>query len=148
MKRRTVVLLAACAAVVAAAAGSVVAAQGAPDKSVLFISVTSDDLWDCQMAMGYAERVNSMGYRVVLFLNVRGVYLANKNLPQATMAGLQKTPADMLKSLMQRGIDVYVCPMCMAQAGMKTNDLLDGTKEADPGMVSLQMDPNTQVMSY
>jgi predicted peroxiredoxin len=139
----TAVVLAVCAV-----AGSIVAAHEASEKSTLFVNLTSDDLWECQMAMGYAERVHSMGYKVMLFLNVRGVHLANKRLPQPTMATLGKTPADMLTSLTQHGVDVYVCPMCMEQAGMTKDDFIAGVKEASPEMVAIQMDPNTKVMSY
>jgi predicted peroxiredoxin len=148
MNRVKIALAILAVAAATGVAGSMVAAHDAPEKSVLFISLTSGDLWDCQMAMGYAERVHSMGYQVVLFLNVRGVKLANKNLPQPTMAGLKKTPAEMLTTLMQHGVDVYVCPMCMEQAGMTKDDFIEGAKEANPEMVAIQMDANTKVMSY
>lgn len=148
MDRLKVAVVVASAVAVSSVAGSIVAAHDAPEKSVLFVSLTSDDLWDCQMAMGYAERVHSMGYKVVLFLNVCAVQLANRHLPQPTMAGLKKTPAEMLAVLMQHGIDVYVCPMCMEQAGMTSDDFIDGVVEANPEMVAIQMDANTKVMSY
>jgi predicted peroxiredoxin len=145
---RTIVVAVLVLAAAVAIAGTRAAANDAPEKSTLFVSITSGDLWECQMALGYASRVHDMGYDVVIFLNVRGIRLANKNLPQPTMATLKKTPTEMLTTLMESGVDVYVCPMCMEYAGMTVDDFIAGAKQAGPEMVAIQMDPTTKVMSY
>lgn len=146
MKRHLFVIVFAVVAVTAA--GSIVVAHDAPVQTTLFINVTSDDLWNCQMATGYAERVHAIGYRVVLFLNVRAVHLIDNKRPQPTMAVIEKTPVEMLASLIRHGIEVYVCPMCLEQAGIEKEDWIAGVKEADPEMVKIQMDPKTKIMSY
>ncbi len=135
-------------AVAALCAASPALGADKEQQTTLFVNLTSDDLWNCQMALGYAEKVHELGYPVVVFLNVRAVRLADKNLPQPRMALTGQTPREALTKLIETGITVYVCPSCAKQAGMTDESWMAGVKLGDPDMVAIQMHPMTKLMSY
>jgi len=119
-------------------------AQTVSRDQTLFVNLTSDDAWRAEMAVHYAEQAQQLGYRVVLFLNVRGVYLARKNPP----ASLRSVQAKLLQ-MIREGATVYVCPMCSRRAGMRVpDDWMDGAQAGSAEVIHLQMSPNTHVMSY
>jgi predicted peroxiredoxin len=124
------------------------AAYAQEEKSTLIFNLTTDDVWNNQMALGLAERVLDMDYPVVVFLNVRAVVLANKNIPQHTGGLSGKTPHDMLKLLMEKGAQVYVCPTCTEQAGLSLDDRLEGIKPGSKELIKLIMAPTSKIMNY
>ncbi|MCS6949510.1 MAG: DsrE family protein [Armatimonadota bacterium] len=119
-------------------------AQTTSRDSTLFVNLTSDDAWRAEMALHYAQQAQRLGYRVVLFLNVRGVYVARKNPP----ASLRQAQAN-LQQMIRAGATVYVCPMCSRRAGMRVpDDWIEGVKAGSEEVIHLQMGANTRVMSY
>jgi predicted peroxiredoxin len=79
------------------------------------------------MAVNFGHRVLKDAKKpTTIFLNVDGVRLANKNIPQNTHVN-GKTIQDMLQDFMADGGEVIICPMCMKNVGgMKQEDLLKG----------------------
>jgi predicted peroxiredoxin len=117
-------------------------------KTSLFVNVTTDDAWTAHMALSYAEQVLGMGHPVAVFLNVRGVRLADRNTPQEPDALSGKTSREMLQDLIGKGATVYVCKMCTQLAGMTEDDWINGAKPGSVETIHLQMAPMTKVMPY
>ncbi|MCS7265624.1 MAG: DsrE family protein [Armatimonadetes bacterium] len=119
-------------------------AQSAKRDGTLFLNLTSDEPWRAEMAINYATQARKLGYDVVVFLNVRGVFLARKE-PLTDLVKAQ----EQLKTLMALGSKVYVCPSCSKRAGIKPRaDWIDGAIEGSHETIELQMAPNTKVMSW
>lgn len=119
-------------------------AQGSKRDGTLFLNLTTDDAWNNEMALNYAAQARDLGYDVVVFLNVRAVHVAQKE-PPADLAKAQ----EQLKSLMARGVKVYVCTPCSRRAGLKPPaDWIDGVTEGSRETIEIQMAPNAKVMSY
>ena len=117
-------------------------------KTTLFVNITTDDTWTAHMALFYAEQVLGMGHPVAVFLNVRGVRLADRDTPQEPDALSGKTSREMLQNLIGKGATVYVCGMCTKLAGMTEDDWIEGALPGSKETIRLQMAPTTKVMSY
>ncbi len=141
---RTLALL---ALVVAVVAGTPALADD--DERTFFYNITTDDVWAAGMATGQANKALEAGHDVVLFLNVRGVYLASTSRQQDTFAATGKTPQAMIRAAMEKGAQVILCPMCMKQAGMTMDDVIEGARRGGPDVTFEYLaDDDTVVMSY
>jgi len=117
-------------------------------QRTFFYNITTDDTWAAGMAAGQANKALEAGQDVVLFLNVRGVYLASTARQQDTFAA-GKTPQQLLQAAMDKGGRVIICPMCMKQAGMSMDDVIEGVERGGPEVTFKALnDPNTVVLSY
>jgi predicted peroxiredoxin len=148
MRRLLKLLLPAVLLVTGVGLGSDIHATDDDAKTTLFLNVTSDDAWETQMAFAYAEKVRDMGYPVVVFLNARAVRWANNSIPQPSLPALEKTPRGMLAHLMEKDVEIHVCPMCTEHAGLSSDNWMDGVVGGSPKTIEIQMDPMTKVMSY
>ena len=118
-------------------------------KKTIFYNITSDDVWTAGMAAGQASKALESGYNVVVFLNVRGVYLASTDRQQDTFAGTGKSAQQMLQVIMKNGGRVIMCPMCMKQAGLTMDDVIEGVERGGPGVTfELMTADDTVVVSY
>jgi len=119
------------------------------DDATFFYNITTDDVWSAGMATGQALKALEAGHDVVLFLNVRGVYLASTSRQQDTFAATGMTPQAMIQAAMEKGAEVILCPMCMKQAGMTMDDVIEGAKRGGPEVTfDYLSDDDTVVMSY
>jgi len=115
----------------------------------LFVNLTTHDVWRAGMALGFAHNVLKAGHKLTVFLNVDAVTIAAKDIPQHTNALLGMTLQDKLKAIMADGGKVIVCPMCMRQAGLTPDELIDGvTVGTPPVTIPALMAPGVKVMSY
>jgi len=118
-------------------------------EKTIFYNVTTDESWAAGMAMGQATKALESGYKVVIFLNVRGVLLASKAFKSDSngMAGV--SVQDQLKGAMAKGAQVIICPMCMTKVGMTMDDVLDGIVKGGPNVTLKAMTADhTAVISY
>lgn len=147
--RRTVLTLSVIVTVLAMATLSATA-QAADTAQALFINLTSDDTNRAAMAINFATLVRQKkNIPVTVFLNVDGVRLADRTIPQ-TKNPAGKTAAEMLSAFMAAGGEVIICPMCMKNVGgLAKSDLLDGVKMGGPDVTwpALFAD-GTTVLSY
>jgi predicted peroxiredoxin len=120
----------------------------AQDKQTLVVNITTDDVWTGQMALGFAKRILADGHDVIVWLNVRAVSLANRNVPQHTEALTGKTPHQMIAEFVEAGGRVFVCPSCTRQAGLKLDDRIDAVEPGSAEWRNLLMAPGVRVMSY
>ena len=125
-------------------------AQVLASGSSLFVNLTSDDLDRAAMAINFSTRVRQQkNIPVTLFLNVEGVRVADKRIPEKKHA-TGKSLKQMLDNFMQAGGKVIVCPMCMKNVGAMTKaDLVPGAVvgASDVTWPALFAD-DTTVLSY
>lgn len=121
----------------------------AEDQKTIFYNVTTDDTWASGMALGQAAVAMKEGYKVVVFLNVRAVYLAAKSRAQDSFSGTGKDAHAMIADLIAAGARVIACPMCMKKAGIGEDDLVAGVEKGAPSItLPLMTADDTVVISF
>ena len=105
----------------------------AEDEKSLFINLTSDQTDRAVMAIALATMVQAdEKIPATIFLNVDGVRIADKRLPQKKNAE-GKDPQQMLAAFIEAGGTVFICPMCMTNVGgMSSEDIVTGIALAKP----------------
>ena len=105
------------------------AAFSSDDDQKLFVNLTSDEMNRAAMAIGFSTKVvTEKKIPVTIFLNVEGVRLADKSIPEHKHAN-GKSLKEMLAGFMKAGGRVLVCPMCMKNVGgLSKEDLIEGVE--------------------
>jgi len=103
------------------------------EQHSVWVNLTSDDTKRAAMAVSLAHSVmQRKEIPVTIFLNVDGVRLADRNIPQTRYPN-GKSVQEMLGSFMKDGGKVLVCTMCMKNVGgMDELDLIDGVEQGGP----------------
>lgn len=115
----------------------------------IFYNLTTDEAWNAGMALGQANKALESGYKVIVFLNVRGVLLASKSFKTDSLAASGMSLQDMLKGVMAKGGHVIICPMCMKKAGLDLEGLIEGVVVGGPDVTMKAMTADdTAVISY
>ncbi len=155
MKQRLITITAAIALVVAAIVGVVAvsgesASSAAPsDGRGLLVNLTTDDTWSANMALSLATNAAGQGLDVIVFLNVRGVYLADAERMPATEGNSDQNIHQKITALVDTGAKVIVCPSCAMEAGLTQDDLIDGAVIGEPGgIIPTLADPDFNIISY
>jgi predicted peroxiredoxin len=121
----------------------------ADEQETIFYNVTTDEAWAAGMALGQANKALDVGYKVVIFLNVRGVFIASKAFVTDTSGATGKSMQEMLKAAMGKGARAIICPMCMKKAGMTMDDVIEGVVKGGPDVTMKAMTADdTVVISY
>ena len=126
----------------------------ADSKGGLFINLTTDDTWAATKAILFAhEKVMKRGYKpVVIWLNVRGIYLADKKRAShvhGLMKDKGKSVQDMLAAFMKDGGIVIACAACSKAAGLTIKDFIGGVKMGNPDLVmGFLFDPSVKTLSW
>lgn len=123
-------------------------------KGGLFVNLTTDDTWAATKAIMFAhEKVLNRGYKpVAIWLNVRGIYLADKKRP-SHVHGLKRdknqSVQDMLTAFIKDGGTVIACSACSKGAGLTHADFIDGVTMGTPDLVNgLLFDPAVKTLSW
>ena len=122
----------------------------ADEKGSLFINLTSNEINRAAMAVNFGHRVlQKKKMPTTIFMNVDGVRLLNKNIPQHQHTN-GKTIHQMLKAFMADGGKVIICPMCMRNVGgMSREDVIDGVQMGGPDTTwAALFDEDVTVLSY
>jgi len=117
----------------------------------LLINLTTDDPWAAAMAISFAhQRALKSGIEpVAIWLNVRGVALADKTKPVTVSGDTQTTTQDLLAAFIADGGLVYACPACTKVAGMTPEDYIDGVEMGTWETVGgLLFDPKVKTLSW
>ena len=129
-------------------------AYSAEQKGGLFVNLTTDDTWAATKAIMFAhQKVLKRGHQpVAIWLNVRGIYLADKKRP-SHVHGLMKEKGqsvqDMLQAFIKDGGRVIACAACSKAAGLTASDFIEGVKMGDPDLVmGLLFDPDVKTLSW
>ncbi len=120
----------------------------AQQKETIFYNITKEEAWAAGMALGQAHMALDNGYSVIIFLNVRGVFIASKSFQTDSWASSGQSLQDVLKSAMDKGAKVVICPMCMKKAGMTMDDVIKGVVEGGPKTMKTMTAENTTVISF
>ena len=68
---------------------------------------------------------------VVLFFDVKGYKAVVKDAPNLQYSGFDDSHT-LIKKLMDAGIGLYVCPICMNSVGITQDDLMEGVQVMKP----------------
>jgi len=151
MKRITTVF---AVALVLLWGGFVSVAHAAEEKGGLFVNLTTDDTWAAAKAILFAhEKVLKRGHKpVAIWLNVRGIYLADRNRPShvhGLMREKDQSVQDMLKAFMDDGGIVIACAACSKAAGLTQADFIEGIQMGNPDLVmGLLFDPSVKTLAW
>ena len=115
----------------------------------LLVNVTTDDTWSANMAITLATGAATSGLETVIFLNVRGVYLADAGRMPATEGNSDLNIHEKLLAFMDAGGMVMVCPGCSQEAGITPEDLIPRAMMGKPGgIIPLLASPDYNIISY
>lgn len=143
-------LLAAPAAFAQAPAPSP-ASAATPARPGLFVNLTTDDTWAASKAIFFAhQRVLLAGHRPVsIWLNVRGVYLADRRRASARIGPQVPDIQAMLRAFIADGGQVIACQACMGVAGLAPADLVEGVLVGSPEvLMPALMGPDVRTLSW
>ena len=130
------------------------AARADEAKGGLFINLTTDDTWAAAKAIMFAHQKALKGGHepVVIWLNVRGVYLADKKRPShvhGLMRDKDMSIQDILTAFMKDGGIVLMCQACSAAAGLTEADYIDGVQMGSwPVVEGYLFDPDMKTLSW
>ncbi|MGF1446417.1 MAG: DsrE family protein [Pikeienuella sp.] len=114
-----------------------------------FYNITTDDSLAAGRALTHASVAVNRGHRVTVFLNVRAVHLAERDIAQGSYSVTAKTPRDVLTELIASGQTVLVCGICMVAGGVGKDDLIEGATITGPETTFTALtQPDTIVLSY
>ena len=108
-------------------------AAGAPQKNSLFINMTTGDSWRGWMGLHFAHATLKQGHPVAIFLNLDAVKLAAKTGVQEMKPSMQRSPREIIADFIRDGGIVLMCGPCMAEFGLKLEDLVPGVQMGRPG---------------
>lgn len=108
-------------------------AASAPQKNPLFINMTTGDSWRGWMGLHFAHATLKMGHPVAVFLNLDAVKLASLKGEQEKKPSMQRIPRDIVADFIRDGGTVLMCGPCMAEFGLKMEDLVPGVQMGRPG---------------
>ena len=106
-------------------------APAPPVKDGVFVHIShgAEDIH--RVLMGLQMAVIMSGTRdVVVYFDIQGVEVVLKDAEDLTFRHFPSSQAQ-LKKLLEKGINVYVCPGCLKAAGKTPADVMEGVKIAD-----------------
>lgn len=146
-------ILMAIAMITASLTAPIAQAEADPDRG-LFINLTTDDTWSAAKAIMFAhEKALKGGHEpVAIWLNVRAVYLADRNRAShvhGLMREQNRSIQDMLTDFIADGGQVIMCGACSAAAGLTKEDYIAGVTMGNwPVVEALLFDPNVATLSW
>ena len=123
----------------------------AADKKVVMISLTSDAKADPQsvnMGLTLAKFCSEEGYDVALFFNVKGVQVPTKSFPDDFQYLKHDPLKAQIKALSDAGVEVHVCPVCMADLDVTEDDIMEGAFVTSKPKLFAKLGPSTSVFTY
>jgi len=116
----------------------------AGENDPLFINLTSDDSHRAKMAIMFGKNQSMRGHSLTIYLNDKAVIIASSKNSKKYSEHQQ-----LLKSLIEQGATVIVCPMCMKQYKVSEKELLAGVKTGTPELTGGQLfKENTKALSW
>ena len=132
MNLKTLSLVLAFTIALFTAVGTDMARADEGTKRGLFVNLTTDDTWAAAKAILFAHQKSlKNGHDTAIWLNVRAVYLADKERAShvhGLMAESGTSIQDMLTAFMADGGTVIMCGACSKAAGLTKADYIDGVE--------------------
>jgi predicted peroxiredoxin len=115
----------------------------------LFVVVTSADPQTQMMAMVLSGEVLGKGKSVEVLLCNAGGDLALKNSEEVLLKPKNKSPNMLLKSLIEKGVTVQVCPLYLPNKGATPEDMIKGVSQAEPAVVAEKLlQPDINLLTF
>lgn len=121
------------------------AAQEGP---TMVVSLNSAEVFSSQAAFEFARQIQQNGGAVVVYLNVDAVRLASARTPQAAGAVTGKSSHQLIAEIVAGGGRVFVCTVCVQQAGLSMRDRVEGVELGGQALREILMAPATRIMSF
>ena len=140
-----------CAEPTESAGGSTVGGSAQSRAKVAVISITSDPLIDLQevnMGLTFAGFCVDERYDVNIFLNVKGVKLATNEFPEDTKFQDHDPLKKPLVALAERGVQVHVCPVCMKDFSIESNQIIPDAFVTSKPKLFAKLGADTMVFTY
>ncbi len=126
-------------------------ASTANEKAPVFISIVSDMDSNPQavdMAMKVAGFSLDEQRDVFLFFNVKGVHVPIASLADDAAFQENDPVKSQLSGLIQRGVRVHVCPICMKASSIEADDLIEGARVTTRAELFEAIRSDTAVFTY
>jgi predicted peroxiredoxin len=104
-----------------------------PQDHPLLIHFTSGDSFRGAMGLEFAATMLKSGHPVAVFLNLDAVKLALRTGEQEKKASMQQTPREIIADLIRDGAVVLICQPCLAELGLKLDQVVAGVQLSRPG---------------
>lgn len=120
-------------------------------KPVMLFNLTSDPMADphsLTMGLQLANLALDDGRAVVLFFNVKSVALPTQGFPADVKEPHAQPLKQMLSSLIAKGAQAHVCPMCMKAKGITADQLVNGAQVTSSTALFGYIGPDTVVFTY
>ena len=125
--------------------------SGDAEKKIALISITSDPVADPQsvnMGLTFAGFCVDEGYDVAIFFNVKGVKLPTKSF-DSEFQYLEYAPmVSQIKALKGRGVELHVCPVCMADLKIENSQIIDEAFVTSKPRLFSKLGGDTMVFTY
>jgi predicted peroxiredoxin len=143
----SVALASGCAHTGTAGAPTSVSVDG---KASLLINVThgKSNLHSASMGLGLAKAALEHGHRVVVFLNVEGAALADRNLGADVRFADFPPIAELLKDIVAKGGKVFVCSHCAGVMKVSQENLAPGLVMSEHGSIVEELQPGMVGFTY
>ncbi|MBI5792110.1 MAG: DsrE family protein [Rhodocyclales bacterium] len=121
----------------------------AQSATELFVGINSGVTQTQGVAMVLASQALAQKAAVRVLLCSDGGQLAVKDKESAVLKPMNKSPKELLQSLMKAGAKVEVCALFLPNADLKPTDLIEGIGVAKPADVAAYvLQANVKTLSY
>lgn len=118
-------------------------------KSNYVAAIASDQATNVVMAYAFAKNAQASGHPTTVILGSNSIKFALKDTYQDVIAPLGKTPRGLLLELIERGVSVQVCALCLKVFDIDKSEIISGTGFINGKIASqIVLLPNTQVMTF
>jgi predicted peroxiredoxin len=104
-----------------------------PQNHPLLLHMTSGDSWRGATGLEFAQAMLKTGHPVAVFLNLEAVKLALRTGEQEKRPSMQRLPRELIAELIRGGAIVLICQPCLADLGLKLDDIVPGVQVGRPG---------------
>ena len=111
----------------------------AEEDCKVLVFLTTPDVQTQLMAMVLTTQMSEQGEVDQILLCGSAGDLAVKGSNEVILKPINKSPQMLLKSLIESGVRVQVCPLYLPNNGLTTDKLIDGVNEAKPRLVAKRL---------
>jgi predicted peroxiredoxin len=97
------------------------------------LHMTTGESWRGATGLEFAQAMLKIGHPVAVFLNLDSVRLALLPGAQEKGASMPQVPRDIIADLIRGGAVVLICQPCLAEFGLKLDDVVPGVQLGSPG---------------
>jgi predicted peroxiredoxin len=108
-------------------------ALAAPQNHPFLLHMTTGESWRGATGLEFAQAMLKIGHPVAVFLNLDAVRLALRTGAQEKKASMPQVPRDIIADLIRGGAVVMICQPCLAELGLKLDDVVPGVQLGSPG---------------